>query len=81
MIDFKRFSRDCAKKIFVSHTLTHTSHRFLPQPLDPTILSIRYSLALTKYLLHFLELLSETIGTGVNICLTSALILSKEGDK
>ena len=32
MIDFKRFSSDCAKKIFVSHTLTHTSHRFLPQP-------------------------------------------------
>ena len=45
------------EKVSVSHMLTYTLHRFLPQPLDPTILSIGYSLTLTMELCSFLELL------------------------
>ena len=48
MIDFKRSPVTVLETVSASHTLTHTSHRFLPQPLDPTILSIGYNLALTK---------------------------------
>ena len=47
MIHFKCFPLAVLENTSVSHALTHTSHRFLPQPIDPTILSIGYDLALT----------------------------------
>ena len=47
MINFNVSPVTVLEKASISHTLTHTSHRFLPQPLDPTILFIGYNLTLT----------------------------------
>ena len=55
-----------------------TSQRLLPHLNEPTVLSVGYNFALTRFeLLILRELLKETIGLDVKTLLTSLLMYSK----
>ena len=55
-----------------------TSQRLLPHLNEPTVLSVGYNFALTRFeLLILRELLKETIGLDVKTLLTSLLMYCK----
>ena len=65
-------------KVSVSVMYLQTSQRLLPHLNEPTVLSVGYNFALTRFeLLILRELLKETIGLDVKTLLTSLLMYSK----
>ena len=65
-------------KVSVSVMYLQTSQRLLPHLNEPTVYSVGYNFALTRFeLLILRELLKETIGLDVKTLLTSLLMYSK----